>query len=60
MDKGCNCASYTCDCWKPTSPPTKNGLLLSYLKTALLTDNPKHAKHCIESAIQLIENEDLK
>lgn len=53
MEKGCNCASYSCSCF--TFNPThivKEGYLISLLLTARDTLDKKHAKDCIESAIK--------
>jgi hypothetical protein len=51
MEKGCNCASYVCDCYKPIKETQKEGYLISLLETALITDNKAHSEGCIKSAI---------
>ena len=54
MEKGCNCNSYCCDCYKvnPGMKIEKEGYLISLLITARDTENKEHAKNCIESAIR--------
>ena len=62
MDKGCNCASYYCDCYKPSNiPPWKEENLLQCLwqiESCWDTDSvkKKFAKEFLDKAIKILKD----